>query len=101
MAVIRNVRIPLGLVFAPTEKRQASKLFGEVTAANGFFDDVRELYKGKDPLSNQGSAFVLFGEFHFTGRHYFCYRHYLESIGSGSFIALLGHRLLFTSGEAE
>jgi hypothetical protein len=45
-ALIRNVRIILGLVFAPTEERQASKLFGEVTVAKDFFDDVRELYKG-------------------------------------------------------
>jgi hypothetical protein len=99
--VICNFRIPLGLIFAPTERGQASKLFGEVTVANDFFDDVRELSKGKDPLLSHGSASLLFGESNFAAQRYFCYRHYLESIGSGSFVALLSHGLLFTSGETE
>jgi hypothetical protein len=51
-------------------------------------------------LSDQGQRLLAYckgHEFH----HYFCLRHLLKLLGSGTFVALSAHRLFFTSSERE
>jgi hypothetical protein len=49
-------------------------------------------------LSDQGMALKAYART-FKLRHYFCFRHLLESLGSKTFSALLARRLLFTASE--
>jgi hypothetical protein len=69
MAVRANVGIPLGMV-----------------------TDLQRL----PLLSDEGKALGKHQEKCQHIAHYFCVRHLLESLGSGTFVALLARRLLFT-----
>jgi hypothetical protein len=51
-------------------------------------------------LSDQGRGLVAYCQGH-ESHHYFCYRHLLELLGSRTYVALLGRRLMFTGSESE
>jgi hypothetical protein len=100
-AVKANLGIPLGIVIAPSERRYVFSLFADVLAEKDLSrDDLLEL----PLLSDAGSALRSYAGGN-TGRdgyhryHYLCYRHLLESFGSGTIVTILAQRLLFTPTE--
>jgi hypothetical protein len=50
-------------------------------------------------LSDEGMALQSYGSCH--AKHYYCFRHLLEGLGSGTLVAMLARRLLFTRTEFE
>jgi hypothetical protein len=89
LSVKANVGIPLGIVMAPNEREAVFSLFVDVLAEKGFSrSDFFEI-----PLLSDAGT-----EGHHR-HHGLCYRHLLESIGSGTMVALLARRLLFTTTE--
>jgi hypothetical protein len=101
LAVKANVGIPLGIVMAPSEHRDVFSLFADVLAEKGFSrGDLFEL----PLLSDAGNALRSYAEGNAGRRGYhryhdLCDRHLLESLGSGTIVALLARLLLFTPTE--
>jgi hypothetical protein len=101
LAIKANVGIPLGIVIAPSERREIYSIFSHLLAEKGF---SRESLFELPLLSDAGTALRSYAKggseregYH--RRHYLCYRHLLESLGSGTLVALLARRLLFTNTE--
>jgi ankyrin repeat protein len=97
-AVSHNVGIPLGLIFAPTERAQLYHLF--LHALQEIDSDLVDLVTNKPLLSDQGQALESFAR-EAGMEHFYCFRHLLENLGSKTFAAILARRLLFTASEAE
>jgi hypothetical protein len=97
MAVRANRGIPLGIAVAPTERREIFRNFADHLIDHGFSRDcLAEL----PLLSDEGAAINAYavGYHRF---HFYCYRHLLEALGSGTLAAMLARRLLFTYTELE
>jgi hypothetical protein len=95
MAVSANVGIPLGIVVAPTERQEVFDLFARRLIEGGLpLDQFNKL----PLLSDDGTALRAYGARH--GKHFLCYRHLLESLGSRTLAAVLARRLLFTKTRA-
>jgi hypothetical protein len=58
------------------------------------------LVERKPILSDKGTALMASCK-SYEYRHYFCFRHLLELLGSKTFVAMLSRRLFLTSSEAE
>ena len=92
LLIINNAAIPLGISLGPSER---STLF------SNFFMFVKKLYNDFDIsnyafLSDQGKAIEKFVEgYGIKHNHNLCFRQILESLGSGSPVAVLARRLLF------
>jgi hypothetical protein len=101
LAVRTNVGIPLGIVVTPSERREVFASFADLLAEKGFsHESLFELLL----LSDAGTALRSYAEGRagrqgYHRRHYLCYRHLRESLSSGTFVALLARRLLFTRTE--
>jgi hypothetical protein len=104
--VSRKVGVPLGLVICPTERTAMYEAFASALGPiKGIFNRhlvqegvLQKKFLELPLLSDQGSALRAFAR-EFTARHYFCFRHLLESLGSNTFLALLARRLLFIASE--
>jgi hypothetical protein len=102
LAVKANSGIPLGIVMAPSERQAVFSLFADVLAEKGF--SRRDLFE-LPLLSDAGTALRSYAEGNaeregYHRHHYLCHRHLLESIGSGTIVALIARRLIFTTTEA-
>jgi hypothetical protein len=99
LAVKANAGIPLGIVIAPSERQAVFSLFADHLAEKGFSrGDPFEL----PLLSDAGAALRSKAEGNadregYHRHHCLCYRHLLEAIGSGTIVALVARRLLFTT----
>jgi hypothetical protein len=91
MAVRANVGVPLGIVIAPSERSQVYAMFADALQQEGFTDLHR-----LPLLGDEGKALAGYEDKCQHIAHYFCDPHLLESLGSGTFVALLAYRLLFT-----
>jgi hypothetical protein len=96
-AIIANYGIPLGLAVAPSEREEAYRLFDESLKRIGLGAGLVEL---TPVLSDQGKALIAYCK-GYEFRHFFCFRHFLELLGSGTYVAMLARRLLFTGSEGE
>jgi hypothetical protein len=96
-AVYRNFGIPIGLIVVPTERAEAYQLYDDGVCATGV--DPRILHR-HPLLSDEGSALSAYAA---KNRilQYFCFRHRLELLGSGTYVALLARRLFFTATREE
>jgi hypothetical protein len=92
LAVAANVGIPLGIILGQSETAELYGMFAQVLSEQGM---PRERFANLALLSDEGSAIVSYARSR-GQRHFFCYRHILESLGSGTFVALLARRLIFT-----
>jgi hypothetical protein len=96
MAVKANRGIPLGIIVAPSERETMFEVFRELVLERGVRE---EEFLGRPLLSDEGKALQAYGCCHI--RHFYCMRHLLEGLGSGTLAALLARRLLFTRTEFE
>jgi hypothetical protein len=98
LAVKANVGVPLGIVIAPSDRKEVFSIFADALVEKGFsLGDLFEL----PPLSDAGTALRSYTDVGvrrrgYHRRHYLCYRHLLESLGSNTLVSLLARRLLFT-----
>jgi hypothetical protein len=101
LAIIQNDALPLGLQMSPTEKGALYETF--------FKHLLTIIHERGNPefsfefapfLSDHGKGLMTFVE-SINGRHYFCYRHLIEAVGSSTFASLILRRLLFTSSFEE
>jgi hypothetical protein len=96
LAVSKNVGIPLGLVLGPSESTEMFQIFAEGLIEHGLeMGQLRALAL----LSDEGSALVAYGE-RYHSIHLFCFRHWLEALGSRTLQAMLARRLLFARTRA-
>jgi hypothetical protein len=96
-AIIANVGIPLGLVIAPSERMDVFSMFADLLFTQGF---APEELQRIPLLSDEGAALKKYARrYHLW--HFLCYRHLLECLGSGTVVALLALRLLFTTTEVQ
>jgi hypothetical protein len=93
--VVANYGVPLGIVLTPTERARSYELFWEASDEWDIERDVR----ARPLLSDKGSAITAYGQCHY--RHWFCFRHILESLGSRTYVAILAHRLMFCASEVH
>jgi hypothetical protein len=93
--VVANYGIPLGIVVTPTERAASYRLFW----ANLDEGDIERDVSSRPLLSDQGKALRTYGREHC--KHWFCYRHMLERLGSGTYVAILAHRLMFCASKTE
>jgi hypothetical protein len=91
MAVSANVGIPLGIVVAPTGRQEVFELFARSLMERGM---PRDQFYQLPLLSDEGTPLRAYGIGH--RKHFLCYRHLLESLGSSTLAAVLARRLLFT-----
>jgi hypothetical protein len=96
-AVIANYGIPLGLIMTPTERQESYELFYEGARRVGVDSAVVDVLP---LLSDEGLGLIAYARAHRLS-HYFCFRHRLELLGSGTFVALLARRLFFCGTESE
>jgi hypothetical protein len=97
LGIIQNDSFPLGLQLSISETtdhystffRELSKLIEQPN----FFEE-------KAFLSDMGTALKKFCK-DFKIKHFYCYRHILERLGSKTFLALIVRKLLFTSSPME
>lgn len=92
MVISRNVGIPIGLVVAPTERARVFALFAEGLVEHGVCS--RQSLASLPLLSDAGRALAKYVR-DFNHRHFLCYRHLLEILGSGTLVAILAARLFF------
>jgi hypothetical protein len=97
MAIHFNVGIPLGIVVAPTERKEVFELFAHQLFGQGF---TREELAALPLASDIGQALAAYAKLYHRW-HYFCYRHVLESLGSRTLAAMLALRLMFTRTLAD
>jgi hypothetical protein len=97
MAVKGNRGIPLGIAVAPTERQEIFRLFADHVIEHGFSRDRLAVLP---LLSDEGAALKAHAD-QYHQFHFYCYRHLLESLGSGPLAAMLARRLLFTYTEQE
>jgi hypothetical protein len=83
--VAANVGIALGIVIGQSETIEMNKVFSQVLCEQGI---SREQFSGLPLLSDEASALISSAKSH-RERQFFCYRHILESLGSGTLVALL------------
>jgi hypothetical protein len=97
LAIIDNEAFPVGFAIAPTERQELYCLFDDFICDEMQIPRHREL----PILSDRGKALVAYGQRTPQRPHFFCYRHLIEDFGSGTFVAQIVRRLLFTSTEEE
>jgi hypothetical protein len=87
LAVAANSRIPLGIVIAPSECWQVCGMLVDALPREGYTNlDHLPL------LSSEAKALAKYQQSHHPA-HDLCYGDFLESLGSGMFVALLARRL--------
>jgi hypothetical protein len=91
-AVINNCGVPLGLVLTPTERAASYQVLWDEMELDA--DGLAGVFE-KAPLSDGGTGLQAYGRRH--ARHYGCFRHLLEGLGSRTFVAILARRLMFTA----
>jgi hypothetical protein len=97
MAVLHNVRIPIGIAVAPTERAATFASFAEALIK---YDVITQRELADLPLlSDEGRALAKYAHHYGHRLHFLCFRHLLEVLGSGTVIAMLAGRLLFTVTE--
>jgi hypothetical protein len=99
MTVCHNYGVPLGVLFGPTETADLYQLFAQALTADGTGftkDELREM----PLLSDEGAGLIAYGD-KWHKDHFFCYRHWLESLGGRTIVTVLARRLLFTFSEAQ
>jgi hypothetical protein len=94
--VIANYGMPLGLIVSPTEREESYRLFDKALKRLG----LPALVDLTPVLSDQGGGLKAYCKGH-ESSHFLCFRHLLESLGSHTYVAMLGRRLFFTSSERE
>jgi hypothetical protein len=92
MAVKANLGIPLGIAVAPTERGEISRMFVDSVIEHGFSHDR---LPALPLLSDEGAALKGYAA-GYHRFHFYCFRHLLEALGSGTLAAMLAQRLLFT-----
>jgi hypothetical protein len=93
MGICNNVGIPLGWILAPSERADTYLLF-----AQHMEEQHRISVKDKHFLSDGGAGLRKYADR--TGHpQQRCYRHLLQDMGPSSYVAMLAHRLLFTSSK--
>jgi hypothetical protein len=95
LAIINNFGVPLGLVVTPTERSGSFSLFW--TEMQLSHEDLAQLVFGKPLLSDSGTSLIAYGASHI--RHYLCFRHILERLGSRTYVAILARRLMFCANR--
>jgi hypothetical protein len=93
--VVANYGVPLGIVVTPTERATSYRLFWE----NIDGCEIQTEVYSRPLLSDKGAALIAYGEAH--RRHWFCFRHILESLGSRTYVAILAHRLMFSASKDD
>jgi hypothetical protein len=91
-----NEAFPIGFAIAPTERAELFSTFAELMDKLGIFE-----YRQKPILTDMGTGLAAYAREAGHPHHFLCYRHILENIGSGTWVAEIARRLLFTSSEAE
>jgi hypothetical protein len=97
MAVRANRGIPLGIVIAPTERQDVFRMLSKLLIEQGM---ASQRLTNLPVLTDEGSALSAYARADHSPQ-YLCYRHLLESLGSGTFVALLARRLLFTKTRVQ
>jgi ankyrin repeat protein len=96
-AVIANYGIPLGLIMTPTERQESYEIFYQGVVRVGVDSAVLDALP---ILSDEGTGLGAYARAH-SLIQYFCFRHRLALLGSGTFVALLARRLFFCGTETE
>jgi hypothetical protein len=96
LAVVANESLPIGFSVAPTESEELFAWFSEAFVRFGGNPD--DLF-AKPLLSDEGGALKAFG-LRFA-KHFICFRHFLEKLGSRTVLAVLARSLLFTTTPLE
>jgi hypothetical protein len=97
LAIIDNENFPLGLQISPTES--FLHYFTFIQNLEQTFN-LHNFFHGKFFLSDMGTAIKQLVK-QLGAKHFFCYRHLIESFGSSTFLSLVVNHLLFTSCEEE
>jgi hypothetical protein len=101
LGIIQNEALPLGLQMSPSEKGVLyGAFFKHLEEVIHHFSDHGFSFEYCAFLSDQGKGLIKFVE-EINGRHYYCYRHLIEAVGSSTFPSLILRRLLFTSSFVE
>jgi hypothetical protein len=91
IAIRFNVGIPLGIVVAPSERKEVSELFVHHPFRQGFTrDELTALPLASDKVRARAAYAKLYHRL-----HDFCHRPVLESLGSKTRVAMLALRLIF------
>jgi hypothetical protein len=93
--VVANYGVPLGIVVTPTERAISYRMFWQTSEE---WDIQSDVY-ARPLLSDKGGALIAYGQDH--SRHWFCFRHLLESLGSRTYVAILAHRLVFCASQMD
>jgi hypothetical protein len=92
MSVTANVGIPLGIVLGQSETAEIDGMFAQVLFEQGTpRDGFARLPLLRDERSALASDARLRGQ-----KQFFCSRQLVESLGAGTFVALLARRLMLT-----
>jgi hypothetical protein len=95
--VTANVGTPLGIVVGQSETAEIYGMFAQVLFEQG---TPRDGFTGLPLLSDEGSALASYARSR-GQKQFFCYRHIIESLGAGTFVALLARRLMFTKTRPQ
>jgi hypothetical protein len=99
MPVARNVGIPLGIVVVPTDRSTVFEIFARQFVKQGGMSS--EAFARLALLSDQVTALARYAALLHHQRHFLCLRHLLDILGSGTLVALLEGRIMFTVTEAS
>ena len=89
MLIIQNAPIPLGLVLDPSESHYLFLKFFD------YIEKYIDCINSFPVLSDQGTAIISYCKSKNINQ-YFCYRHLIEKLGSGSLIGIFAKNLLFS-----
>jgi hypothetical protein len=95
-AVVNNCGIPLGLVLTPTERAASYDVLWREMGLDA--EGLRNVF-GRPLLSDGGLGLKAYGRQH--DAHYGCFRHFLEGLGSRTYVAMLARRLMFAATERQ
>jgi hypothetical protein len=97
LAIIDNESFPLGLQISPTNRYHHYSTFFK-NLEKTF--NLHNFFPGKIFLSDMGKAIGKLVK-KIRAKKFICYRHLIESFGSGTFLSLVVNHVLFTSCEEE